>query len=118
MIHQNYLNAEETTGCMLQGSSSKEKELFNRLKPLFNKTLIKTWFNIQLSNSLSFLIFSYKHSNENYNYYFGFCIEPTEAKVRNESIGMVQERKDNKVQYVIGRFKDIDVEGTGINSKH
>jgi hypothetical protein len=42
MIHQNYLNAEETTGCMLQGSSSKEKELFNRLKPLFNKTLIKT----------------------------------------------------------------------------
>ena len=37
MIHQNYLNADES-GCMLQGSSKKELELFNRLKPLFNKT--------------------------------------------------------------------------------
>jgi hypothetical protein len=31
---------------------------------------------------------------------------------------MVQERKDDsKLQYVVGRFKDIDVEGTGTNSK-
>lgn len=92
MIHQNYLNADETGGCLLQGASRKEIELFNRLKPLFNKT--------------------YKHSNKDYNYYFGFCIEPTEAKKKNESVGMVQERNDTKDQYVVGRFKDIDVEGT------
>jgi hypothetical protein len=116
-IHQKYLYAEETGGCMLQGSSKKENELFERLKPLFNKTLINTWFNIQLSNFLSLLISSYKHSNEKYNYYFGFCIEPAEAKERNKSVGMVQERKDDPKQYVVGRFKDIDVEGTGTNSK-
>jgi hypothetical protein len=42
MIHQKYLYADETGGCMLQGSSKKENELFERLKPLFNKTLINT----------------------------------------------------------------------------
>ena len=39
---------------------------------------------------------------------------PDEAKFKNTSAGMIQERKDTSEQYVVGRFRDIDVEGTGI----